>query len=89
MVQARGCYRYRLRASRNVGSTTPMTPASASRSRVIGPAGAETGPSAVSVGGSAGTDVEIRSGVRAGDRVILDPPADLADGSRVRLKGGG
>jgi RND family efflux transporter MFP subunit len=43
---------------------------------------------AVSLGGSAGSDLEIRSGVRAGDRVVLDPPADLADGSRVRLKGG-
>jgi RND family efflux transporter MFP subunit len=43
---------------------------------------------AVAVGGTAGSDVEVRSGVRAGDRVVLDPPADLADGSRVRLRGG-
>jgi RND family efflux transporter MFP subunit len=43
---------------------------------------------AVSLGGSAGSDLEIHSGLRAGDRVVLDPPADLADGSRVRLKGG-
>ena len=42
---------------------------------------------AVAVGGTAGSDVEVRSGVRAGDRVVLDPPADLADGSRVRLRG--
>ena len=41
---------------------------------------------AVSVGGSAGSDLEIRSGLRAGDRVVLDPPADLADGSRVRAR---
>ena len=42
---------------------------------------------AVAVGGTAGSDVEVRSGLRAGDRVVLDPPADLADGGRVRLRG--
>jgi RND family efflux transporter MFP subunit len=41
---------------------------------------------AVAVGGAAGGDVEVLSGVRAGERVVLDPPADLADGSRVRLR---
>src|SRR6185295_17823265 len=29
---------------------------------------------AVAVGGTAGSDVEVRSGLRAGDRVVLDPP---------------
>jgi RND family efflux transporter MFP subunit len=42
---------------------------------------------AVAVGGTAGSDVEVRSGLRAGDRVVLDPPAVLADGGRVRLRG--
>jgi RND family efflux transporter MFP subunit len=40
---------------------------------------------AVSVGGSSGDTVEVLSGVRSGDRVVVDPPADLADGSRVRV----
>jgi len=39
---------------------------------------------AVAVGGTAGDDVEILSGLRAGERVVLDPPPTLADGSRVR-----
>ncbi len=43
---------------------------------------------AVSVGGTAGDEVEIRAGLRAGDRVVIDPPGDLADGSRVRVGGG-
>jgi len=35
-----------------------------------------------------GTQVELDSGVKAGDRVILNPPVDLLDGSKVqpRLK---
>jgi RND family efflux transporter MFP subunit len=41
---------------------------------------------AVAVGGSSGDTVEVLSGVRSGDRVVVDPPADLADGSRVRVK---
>ena len=32
------------------------------------------------------TDVEILSGLRAGDRVIVYPPNDLADGSRIRTR---
>jgi RND family efflux transporter MFP subunit len=41
---------------------------------------------AVAVGGSNAGGVEVASGLRAGDTVVLDPPADLADGSRVRLR---
>jgi RND family efflux transporter MFP subunit len=33
-----------------------------------------------------GQQVEINSGVKAGDKVILNPSADLADGSRVTLR---
>jgi len=41
---------------------------------------------AVAVGGSGPGGVEVASGLRAGDTVVLDPPADLADGSRVRRR---
>src|SRR5437660_695068 len=41
---------------------------------------------AVAVGGSGASGVEVTSGVHAGDAVVLDPPADLADGSRVRRR---
>jgi len=41
---------------------------------------------AVAVGGSTAGSVEVTSGVHAGDAVVLDPPADLADGSRVRRR---
>jgi HlyD family secretion protein len=40
----------------------------------------------VSVGRDLGSLVEIRSGVSAGDRVITKVPADLHDGSPVRVK---
>lgn len=33
--------------------------------------------------------VEVRSGLRAGDRVVVDGPADLEDGQRVRVLGEG
>lgn len=42
---------------------------------------------AVAVGGTAGDDVEVLSGLRVGDRIVLDPPTELSDGSRVRLRG--
>jgi RND family efflux transporter MFP subunit len=41
---------------------------------------------AVAVGGSDGAGVEVTSGLRPGDVVVLDPPADLADGTRVRRR---
>ena len=31
--------------------------------------------------------VEVRSGLAPGEAVVLNPPADLADGGRVRVKG--
>lgn len=37
----------------------------------------------VRTGGRAGGSVEIRSGLEAGERVVLDPPADLESGTRV------
>src|SRR5438445_796586 len=41
---------------------------------------------AVAVGGSNAGGGEVASGLRAGDTVVLDPPADLADGSRARRR---
>jgi RND family efflux transporter MFP subunit len=41
---------------------------------------------AVAVGGTGADGVEVLSGLRAGETVVLDPPADLADGSRVRRR---
>jgi RND family efflux transporter MFP subunit len=38
----------------------------------------------ISVARDLGTQVEVRNGVKAGDRVILNPTVDLMDGSRVR-----
>jgi RND family efflux transporter MFP subunit len=32
-----------------------------------------------------GTEVEVDSGVKAGDQVVLDPPIDLGEGSRVSI----
>jgi RND family efflux transporter MFP subunit len=33
-----------------------------------------------------GREVEVRDGVQAGDQVILNPPAGLADGGKVRIR---
>jgi HlyD family secretion protein len=38
---------------------------------------------AVQVGGTDGDRLEIRAGLAPGDRVVLSPPADLADGAKV------
>jgi len=40
---------------------------------------------AVAVGPAAGAVVEVLSGVRPGERLVLDPASDLADGDRVRV----
>jgi RND family efflux transporter MFP subunit len=42
---------------------------------------------AVALGAERIDQVEVRSGVSPGEAVVLDPPADLADGGRVRVKG--
>jgi hypothetical protein len=42
---------------------------------------------AVALGAERIEQVEVRSGVSPGEAVVLDPPADLADGGRVRVKG--
>ena len=41
---------------------------------------------AVSVGGSTEGRREIASGLRGGDRVVVGPPPDLRDGSRIEIK---
>jgi RND family efflux transporter MFP subunit len=33
-----------------------------------------------------GTEVEVNAGIRSGDQVILQPPVDLDDGSKVRIR---
>jgi RND family efflux transporter MFP subunit len=38
----------------------------------------------VSVARDFGTNVEVRDGIKSGDRVILNPPVDLTEGSKVR-----
>jgi multidrug efflux pump subunit AcrA (membrane-fusion protein) len=35
-----------------------------------------------------GTEVEVGDGVRAGDKVVLNPPVDLADGEAVQVAPG-
>ena len=35
-----------------------------------------------------GTSVEVDSGIKAGDQVILNPPVNLVDGSKVRTLAG-
>lgn len=43
---------------------------------------------AVGVGGATGGGQVLVSGLRSGDRVVVDPPADLTDGTRVRRSDG-
>jgi hypothetical protein len=38
---------------------------------------------AVAMGDADGDRFEIRAGLQAGDRVVLNPPADLTDGAKV------
>jgi RND family efflux transporter MFP subunit len=40
----------------------------------------------VSVARDLGTQVEVRDGIKPGDRVILNPPVELADGSKVQAR---
>jgi membrane fusion protein, multidrug efflux system len=40
----------------------------------------------VQLGASEGDDVEIVSGLSAGDRVIVDGPKDLTDGRKVVVR---
>jgi len=42
---------------------------------------------AIKLGRGLGDDREVLSGLRAGDLVVLDPPAELKDGSKVRMAG--
>ena len=39
----------------------------------------------ISVARDLGEEVEVRSGVKQGDLVILNPPVELAEGSKVRV----
>jgi RND family efflux transporter MFP subunit len=41
---------------------------------------------AVQVGGADGERVEVRAGLKPGDRVVVAGPADLKDGAKVRVK---
>jgi RND family efflux transporter MFP subunit len=41
---------------------------------------------AVAVGTVEGTSIEIRGGVRPGERLVLEPPPTLADGDRVQVR---
>ena len=40
---------------------------------------------ALTLGRSLGDDREVLQGLSGGDTVVLDPPEQLADGSRVRI----
>ena len=40
----------------------------------------------VSVARDLGKEVEVRDGVKPGDQVILNPPVDLVEGSRVQAR---
>ena len=41
---------------------------------------------AVRTGGSDGDRLEVVGGLRPGEQVVMAPPADLANGARVRIK---
>ena len=41
---------------------------------------------AVAAGGTVGDGVEVLSGLRPGERIVIDPPPGLADGDRVRVR---
>ena len=41
----------------------------------------------ISVARDLGTQVEVLDGIKAGDKVVLNPPVDLAEGSKVKAPG--
>jgi HlyD family secretion protein len=41
----------------------------------------------VDVGPSRGDRIEVRQGLSGGETLVLDPPADLKDGIKVKLAG--
>ncbi len=53
--------------------------------RVVGSRVAEV---TVTTGGKFGDMVEVLQGVSAGDKIVLDPPKKLKDGSKISIKGG-
>ena len=40
----------------------------------------------VSIARDFGTSIEVREGVRPGDQVVLNPPVNLVEGSRVAIR---
>ncbi len=40
----------------------------------------------ISIARDRGTEIEVRDGIKAGDRVILNPAVELADGDRVEIR---
>ena len=60
-------------------------PAAADAARVWVVADGRASPRAIRKGASGTQAVEVVSGLRAGETVVINPPADLAAGQRVRL----
>jgi RND family efflux transporter MFP subunit len=48
--------------------------------------GARAEEKTVEVGGPIGNRIEIKSGLRPGERVVTNPPAGLRNGDRIRIK---
>jgi RND family efflux transporter MFP subunit len=42
---------------------------------------------AITTGGTDGDQIEVKAGVKGGERVVVSPPADLAAGQKIRVKG--
>ena len=42
---------------------------------------------AVTTGGTDGDQIEVRAGVKGGERVVVSPPPDLVTGKKIRVKG--
>ena len=43
---------------------------------------------AITVGGASGEEARVLAGLSTGERVVVSPPADLADGAKVRIEEG-